>query len=70
MRNRYFPKRPMLIKAKYASTCACGTAIKPGDEILWFPLGKKAECRTCATPTLEALADEDQHERMHREVYQ
>ncbi len=49
---------PRLIAAKFESKCACGKSIKRGDEILYFPAARRAECRDCATPTLEALADE------------
>lgn len=56
MRRR--PQTPYLITARYAGKCACGRAISPGDQVLYFPAQRKVECRTCATPTLEALADE------------
>jgi hypothetical protein len=50
---------PFLINAKYKSKCGCGKEILPGDEVLYFPQARKVECRDCATPTLEALADEE-----------
>jgi hypothetical protein len=49
---------PYLITAKYAAICHCERDIKPGDEALYYPIGRKVECRKCATRTLEALADE------------
>ncbi len=49
---------PYLIRVKYPATCHCGQEIKPGDEALYYPQGKKLECRKCATRTLDALADE------------
>jgi hypothetical protein len=57
MRRRY-NQTPYLIRAKYPATCSCGQPIKAGDEALYYPQGKKLECRTCATRTLDALADE------------
>lgn len=49
---------PRLIIAKYRSICSCGKQIQPGDEILYYPAARKAECRECATETLNLLADE------------
>lgn len=49
---------PYLITAKYPATCRCGQEIKAGDEALYYPSARKVECRKCATPTLNALADE------------
>jgi len=55
----YHDSTPRLLSAKFNSTCsACSTSIKKGDEILYYPQSKKVECRTCATSTLDALADE------------
>jgi hypothetical protein len=56
MRRR--PTTPYLITARYPGKCACGQEIKPGDQVLYFPASRKVECRDCATPTLDALADE------------
>ena len=55
---RRFDTTPRLLAAKYAGKCACGTPIKVGDEVLYYPSVRKVECRDCATPTLDALADE------------
>ena len=57
--RRIYSSKPFLIKAKYASKCACGAEIKPGDEVLYFPATRKVNCRDCATSTLEMLADEE-----------
>ena len=58
MRGRYANSTPYLIKAKWPAMCSCGVQIQVGDEALYYPLARKLECRECATPTLEALADE------------
>jgi hypothetical protein len=52
---------PYLIKARFVGQCSnshCKCPIKPGDEALYYPNSRKLVCRECATPTLEALADE------------
>jgi hypothetical protein len=49
---------PYLITARYPGKCPCGQAIKAGDQVMYYPASRKVECRTCATRTLEALADE------------
>jgi hypothetical protein len=56
---------PYLLKAKWAGKCSdsrCSREIKPGDEALYYPASRKIVCRDCATPTLEALADEQMSE--------
>jgi hypothetical protein len=58
MRGCYSNVTPYLLKAKYAATCRCGKRIQQGDEALYYPSSRTLECRECATPTLEALADE------------
>ena len=53
---------PYLLKAKYTGKCGdsrCGKLIRPGDEALYYPASRTLVCRDCATPTLEALADEE-----------
>ncbi len=50
---------PRWIIAKYASTCACKTPIKPGDRIMYFPASKTAECEACGLKTQGLLDDED-----------
>jgi hypothetical protein len=55
---RHHDSTPYLIKARYAAVCHCGQEIKRGDECLYYPASRKIECRDCATPTLDALADE------------
>ena len=58
MSSRYANSTPYLLKAKWPAQCSCGAQIKVGDEAMWYPQARKLECRECATPTLEALADE------------
>lgn len=61
MRGRYANSTPRLIKARWPGKCRCGQEIKVGDECLYYPsadVSSRVECRECATPTLEALADE------------
>jgi hypothetical protein len=58
MTRRYATATPYLLKAKWPAQCACGVQIKAGDEAMWYPQARKLACRDCATPTLEALADE------------
>jgi hypothetical protein len=48
---------PTVMEAKYASTCStCGGPINPGEQIFYYPKGKKAMCSTnsCAA---DAWAD-------------
>jgi recombinational DNA repair protein (RecF pathway) len=50
-----------LLKAKHTGKCGdskCAKVIKPGDEAMYYPASRTIVCRACATPTLEALADE------------
>lgn len=52
---------PYLLSAKYAGKCSgsrCQKAIRAGEEIMYYPSTRSVVCRACATPTLEALADE------------
>ena len=58
MRGRYRNATPYLLKAKFAAKCHCGQQINVGDEAMYYPSARRIECRTCATRTLEALADE------------
>lgn len=53
---------PYLLKAKFKSKCStstCQKVIAIGDEAMYFPASRTVVCRDCATPTLEALADEE-----------
>lgn len=54
--TNYDPRR---IIARYAGQCSCGVSITPGDEIVYYPRGRKAVCLKCGIRSLEAIQDED-----------
>ena len=44
----YYRNDPRWITAKFNSLCAgCGSQIKRGDDIFYYPTGKKALCSVC-----------------------
>ena len=56
---------PRWLTAKYASTCACGKCINPGDEIMWFPRQRVAECETCGLMTQAHIEDDNLNQVLH-----
>lgn len=38
---------PYWLNARFNSTCQCGTPIKTGDKIFYYPRGKTALCPKC-----------------------
>jgi len=46
--RRYRNMSPSWITARFTSTGACGHSIKWGEEIFYFPHGKKAYCHDCS----------------------
>lgn len=57
-RRRYNTK-PVEMIAKFQSVCGCGKTISRGDQMLYYPASRTAECWECSYATRCALADED-----------
>ena len=54
---------PRWITARFSSVCGCGKRINKGEDILYWPSSRTAQCKTCGEPEwqdfLSAAADED-----------
>ncbi len=47
-RYNNYSNDPRWIKAKFNSACnTCQKSIKKGEELLYYPIGKKVFCDTC-----------------------
>lgn len=52
--------KPFPMKARFPGRCKdCPVLIAVGDEIMYFPAEKKAQCKNCSTPQVsdEEIAD-------------
>ncbi len=58
-RRNYYSNDPRWIRAKYPGRCFCGAQIKPGDQALYYPIGRKIACQSCGYTTEAELADDD-----------
>ena len=41
---------PRWISARFISQCKCGTSIRKGERVFYYPLVKQALCEVCGTP--------------------
>jgi len=57
--RKYYNYDPRKLYARFDSVCSCGKLITKGDEIVYFPKSRKAECITCGSKALESIQDED-----------
>lgn len=55
---------PRWIAARFASQCQCGSGIKRGDRIYYFPRTKTVFCQTCGEPAHARFVSEAQDEAM------
>ena len=50
---------PFWLTARYSGKCSCGSNIKPGQQIYWYPNGRKAVCRPCGRNAELRIMEED-----------
>jgi hypothetical protein len=60
-RHNYYKNDPRWIRARYRGRCHCGKEIKPGDDAMYYPLGKKTARADCGNVTERELIDEDNY---------
>jgi hypothetical protein len=58
-----FSYDPYWLRARFNSTCSCGTRIKKGDRIFYYPRTKTALCLDCGRAAYEDFraAAEDEY---------
>ena len=63
--GRHYSRDPKWMKARYDGKCSqCWKPIQEGDDIVYFPIGKKAFCAECGAPEYARLAEERDIEGM------
>ena len=65
MRRRYYSQDPFWMVAKFASVCSCGAKISKGEDIFYYPNGRKAVCGDCGRRGESDLRDEILNEQFH-----
>jgi hypothetical protein len=64
--------RPIWIKARYPGRCTrCGQAIKRGDEVLYYTVGRKLLCNgdDCGRQAMRDFEAAEADERLYRMGY-
>ena len=64
-RRRHGNTDPFWLTARYPGRCACGREIKPGQQIFWYPNGRKAICQTCGRTAELEITDDDLNKIIH-----
>lgn len=54
--TNYDPRR---LFARYDGWCSCGALITRGDEVVYYPRGRRVVCLKCGIRSFEAIQDED-----------
>lgn len=60
-RRNYYKNDPYWIKARYRARCHCGKEIKPGDEAMYYPIGRQVACADCGRVTEMELIEDDNY---------
>lgn len=69
-RRRYVNKDPYPLKARFDSDCAgCGKRIRKGDQIYYWPDGRKAYCEACGEPEYRLFLGSKQDEVFYQSQY-
>ena len=52
-----YPRDPYWTRARFHSTCPCGTRIRKGDRIFYYPNDRTALCEKCGQRGAAELAE-------------
>ena len=64
-RRKYANNDPFWMTARYNSKCPCGVEIKPGQQMFWYPLDKKAVCEKCGRIGEMEIQDDELNRGIH-----
>jgi predicted SprT family Zn-dependent metalloprotease len=63
--GRHYSRDPYWTTARFDSACSCGTKIKKGDRIFYYPNGKTAVCEHCGAKGQAEIDDDNLNQVMH-----